>query len=128
MKKRVLISFDYDNDKDLPGNLVSQAKLPDSQFSIVDQSLKASVESKWKEEGRTRIRKADLVIVICGKHTDVAKCVAAEITIAREEHKPYFLLQGRHGRTCKKPRMAWQSDEIRKWTLKNLAQLIAGDG
>ena len=125
MKKRVFISFDYDNDKDLPGNLIHQAKQPDSQFSIVDQSLKESMESKWKEEVRARIRGADLVVIICGKHTDVASGVAAELSIAREERKPYFLLRGRR-RACKKPRMARKSDEIHKWTLKNLAGLIAG--
>lgn len=124
MKKRVFISFDYDNDKDLPGNLVSQAKRSDAQFAIVDRSLEHSVEGNWKEEVRTRIRRVDLVIVICGEHTHDAKGVAAELSIPYEEKKPYFLLQGRHGKICKKPRMARAKDEIYKWTLKNLAKLI----
>ena len=126
MKKRVFISFDYDNDRDLPGNLVHQAKQHDSPFSMVDLSLKVSVESKWKKEVRARIRKANLVIVICGKHTDVAKGVAAELSIAQEENKRYFLLRGRRRATCKKPPMARKSDEMHEWTWENLARLIAG--
>lgn len=125
--KRVFISFDYDHDKDLPGQLVSQAKLPNAQFAIVNQSLKHSVESNWKKEVRDRIHKADLVIVICGEHTHDAKGVAAELSITNKENKPYFLLRGRRRKTCKKPLMAQTEDEIHKWTLKNLAKLI-GDG
>ena len=126
MKKRVFISFDYDNDRDLPGNLVHQAKRHDSPFSMVDRSLGESVENKWKDEVRASIRRADLVIVICGKHTDTAKGVAAELSIAREENKRYFLLRGRRG-ACTKPPMARASDEIHAWNWKNLARLIAGD-
>lgn len=124
MKKRVFISFDYDNDKDLSGQLVSQAKLPNAQFSIVNQSLKHSVESNWKEEVRACIHRVDLVIVICGEHTHDTKGVTAELSITNEENKRYFLLRGRHRKTCKKPLGALKSDEIHKWTLKNLAKLI----
>ena len=124
MKKRVFISFDYDHDKDLPGQLVSQARLPNAQFAIVNQSLKHSVESNWKEEVRARISRADLVIVICGEHTHDAKGVTAELSITNEANKPYFLLQGRRHKTCKRPLGALKSDEIHKWSLKNLAKLI----
>lgn len=37
--KGMFISFDYDNDKDLPVNLVAQASNPESPFSITDQSV-----------------------------------------------------------------------------------------
>lgn len=127
MKKRVFISFDYDNDKDLPGNLVHQSKKREAQFAIVDLSLKHSEESNWKEEVRARIREVDLVIVICGEHTDTARGVAAELSITRDEKKPYFLLWGRRRKTCKKPPMALAKDDIYKWTLENLNNLI-GDG
>ena len=126
MKKRVFISFDFDNDKDLPRNLVNQANLSESPFSIVDRSLKVSVASKWKEEVRARIRKADLVIVICGEHTDVAKGAAAELSVTREEGKRYFLLRGRPRKTCKKPPGARKSDRMHSWKWKGLSMLIAG--
>lgn len=126
MRKRVFISFDYDNDDELRDALVGQAKLPNSPFEIVDYSLKERIESKWKEEVRSRIRKTDLVIVICGEHTDVARGVAAELSITREENKPYFLLRGRPDKTCKKPPMAAKSDKIYTWSWDNLSKLIAG--
>lgn len=124
--KRAFISFDFDNDSELRDTLVGQAKLPDSPFAIADQSLKHSVEGNWRKEARARIRKANLVIVICGEHTDTAKGVAAELSITCDEDKPYFLLGGRPNKTCKKPLMARKSDKIYKWTWKNLSQLIAG--
>ena len=122
--KSVFISFDYDNDKDLPGNLVAQAARPDSPFSITDRSVKAPIDEKWRREVRNRIRKVDLVIVICGEHTHDADGVAGEVTITQEERKPYFLLKGRRIKTCTKPRNVLASDEMQDWTWPNLRKLI----
>lgn len=124
-KKSVFISFDYDNDKDLPGNLVAQAKRPDSPFSITDRSVKVAIDENWRNEVRDRIRHVDLVIVICGEHTHDAAGVAGEVTIAQEEGKPYFLLRGRRRSTCTKPRNVRSSDEIHSWTWPTLQALIA---
>lgn len=124
--KRVFISFDFDHDKELYGSLTSQARNPDSPFNIVDRSLNESLKENWRDTVRSRIRKADLVIVICGKHTDTAKGVAAELTITQEEHKPYFLLQGRSDGNCQKPAMALRTDKINPWTWNNLKLLIEG--
>ena len=99
--KRVFISFDYDHDNDLRGNLVAQTKNPDSPFSIRDRSVKYRIDENWRKEVRDRIRGSDLTIVICGEHTHDAPGVAAEVTIAREERKPYFLLKGRWSFTAK---------------------------
>ena len=124
--KRVFISFDFDNDEELRDALVGQAKNPDSPFEIADYSVKEPLTGNWKEKVRNRIQMADLTIVICGEHTDAAKGVAAELTITREEQKPYFLLNGRPNKTCKKPITALKSDKIYKWTWDNLKALIAG--
>lgn len=124
--KRVFISFDFDHDKELCGSLVNQAKDPDSPFNIIDYSPKESFEENWRNNVRKRIRMADLVIVICGKHTDTAKGVSAELSITREEHKPYFLLQGRSDGNCQKPLMAQRTDKIYPWTWNNLKILIEG--
>lgn len=122
---RAFISFDFEHDKDLRGNLVSQEKRPDSPFSIVDYSMKEPIESKWRVKVRDQIRKSDIVIVICGEHTDMADGVQAELTIAREERKPYFLLRGRSKKICTKLGSALRSDEMHKWTWPNLQKLIA---
>ena len=124
--KRVFISFDYEHDNDLRGNLVAQAKNPESPFSIRDSSVKHRIDENWRKEVRDRIRGSDLTIVICGEHTHDAPGVAAEVTIAREERKPYFLLKGRRRKTCTKPEMALSTDKTYKWTWDNLTQMIAG--
>ena len=123
-KTRVFISFDYDHDNDLKNLVVGQARIPDSPFEIADWSIKeASVN--WRSEARRRIRNVEQVIVICGEHTDTAKGVSVEVALAREENKPYFLLWGRPGKTCRKPR-GTERDEIYEWTWNNLKILIGG--
>ena len=126
--KRAFISFDYDHDNDLRGNLVAQANRSDSPFSIADRSVRASIDENWRNEVRDRIRRVDVVIVICGEHTHDAAGVAAEISIAQEERKPYFLLRGRRRRTCTRPRNARSSDEMHPWRWDTLRRLITGQG
>lgn len=125
-KKRTFISFDYDNDSDLKTLLVGQAKNGDSPFEITDMSIKEAIDNNWKAKARTRIKGCDVVAVICGKYTDVATGVSAEISIAQEEGIPYFLLQGRSNEVCKKPKAAKTSDKIYNWTWNNLKTLING--
>ena len=125
-KTRVFISFDYDHDADLKTLLVGQAKNPDSPFEIADWSVKEELSGDWKEKVRSRIRRVDQVAVICGQYTDTASGVSAEVTMAREEKKPYFLLAGRASGGNKKPKSALASDKIYKWTWDNLKALIAG--
>ena len=121
----VFISFDYDNDNDLRGDLVAQAAEPDSPFSIADWSVKAPIDKKWKKAVRDRIRRVDLTIVICGEHTHDAKGVEAEVTMAQQLKKPYFLLKGRRDKTCTRPRSAPKRKKIHPWTWPTLKELIA---
>ncbi len=123
--KRVFISFDYDHDNDLRGNLVSQAKRPDSPFSIKDQSVQARIDEKWRDEVRSRIRRSDLVVIICGEYTHIASGVAAEVTITQEEKKPYFLLKGRRQKQCSRPTTVPKKKAIHPWTWPQLKELIA---
>ncbi len=124
--KSVFISFDYDNDQDIRGNLVGQAKNPESPFSITDWSVREPITENWRTRVRDLIRRTDLTIVICGEHTHEAAGVAAEVTIAREEGKPYFLLKERRQKICKRPRTARRSDRLHTWTWGNLKKLIGG--
>lgn len=93
-KKRAFISFDYDHDLDLKTLLVGQAKNEDTPFNIADFSIKEAISQDWKSKARTRIKGVDVVIVICGEHTDTASGVNAELQIAQEEGVDYFLLNG----------------------------------
>lgn len=124
--KRTFISFDFDYDEGLRNLLAGQAKNPDSPFEIKDCSLKESLTGNWREKVRLRMDNVDLVIVICGEYTHMASGVAAELTIAREKGKPYFLLWGRNGKTCTQPTTALSSDKIYEWTWPNLKALIGG--
>ena len=125
-KKRVFTSFDFDNDEDLRNLLVGQAKNEDSPFELSDWSVREAMTGDWKEKVRTRIRSCDLVIVICGEYTDTATGVNVELKITQEEKTPYFLLWGRSGKNCKKPKSALPTDKIYNWTWDNLKALIAG--
>ena len=124
VKKRIFISFDFDNDADLCGNLVHQSRLPGSPFSIIDCSVRAPYDEKWRQKVRRIIRRAHLTIVICGEHTRTAAGVAAELTISREVGTRYVLLRGRRRRPCSVPAMAHRSDTMHHWTWKNLHKLI----
>ncbi|MGH7581638.1 MAG: TIR domain-containing protein [Gemmatimonadales bacterium] len=123
---RAFIAFDFDHDEDLRNLLAGQAKHLDSPFEIKDRSLKEPLTGDWKEKVRRRMANVDVVIVLCGEFTYRATGVAAELTIAKEEMKPYFLLWGRNGKTCYKPSSALPSDTIYEWTWDNLKALIGG--
>ena len=66
-KKRVFVSFDYDNDETLKTFLVGQAKHSDSPFELCDWSVKEHMTGDWKEKARKRMKATDLVAVICGE-------------------------------------------------------------
>ena len=124
-KVPVFISFDYDHDDDLKVLLVGQAKNEDSPFFIEDWSIKEA-STDWRDRAKARIKRADQVIVICGKHTDTATGVNVEVRLAREVGTPYFLLAGYADGGNKKPTAALDEDKLYKWTWDNLKALIAG--
>lgn len=125
-KTRTFVSFDYDHDARLKDLLVGQAKNDDSPFEITDMSIKETIKSDWKANARTRIKGCDLVIVLCGEHTNTATGVSAELEIAQKEGINYFLLNGYSDKTCVKPKAAKSVDKIYKWTWDNLKALIGG--
>jgi hypothetical protein len=92
-----------------------------------DWSVKEPFTGDWKAKVRAKIRSVDQVIVLCGEYTHLATGVATELTIAREEGKPYFLLWGYSGKACTKPTSASASDKVYTWTWDNLKALIAGN-
>ncbi len=123
--KRLFVSFDYDHDADLKMLLVGQSKLGDSPFEIVDASVKEHLTGDWKQKVRGRIRRADVVCVLCSTTTHTAKGVEAELTITKELKKPYFLLKGYVNKACTRPVNA-TADKMYKWTWDNLKLLIHG--
>ena len=68
----------------------------------------------------------DVVIVLCGTSTHLARGVAEELTIAKAKSKDYFLLAAYADKNCTKPTTASTSDSVYKWTWPNLKSLIGG--
>ncbi len=124
--KRAFISFDFDHDEDLRNLLIGQASHPDTPFEIKDRSIREPLTGDWRDKVRRRMDNIDIVIVICGEWTHTATGVAVEVTIAREENRPYFLLWGRNGKSCTKPTSAFESDKVYTWTWEDLKSLIGG--
>jgi hypothetical protein len=125
-KTRVFVSFDYDHDAGLKAMLIGQSRNTDTPFEIADWSVKEHLTGDWKAKARTRMRQTDQAIILCGQHTHTAAGVSAELKIAQEEGKPYFLLWGYKEKRCTKPLAAKASDEIYNWTWPNLKNLIGG--
>ena len=126
-KTKVFISFDFDHDEDLKNLFCGQAKHDDTPFEISDVSVKEALPGDWKAKVRPKIRNAEQVVVICGEYTHTATGVSAEVEIAQELGKPYFLLNGRSGKTCTKPRSAKAEDSIYRWTWENVGLLLKGN-
>jgi hypothetical protein len=125
-KKRAFISFDYDNDEGVKIMLAGQAKLEDSPFDFKDASIKEPLSGDWKAKVRRRMDNIDVVIVLCGKSTHTASGVAAELEIAQEKKKEYFLLAAYSDKNCTKPTTALSTDKLYEWTWANLKILIGG--
>ncbi|MBU1102585.1 TIR domain-containing protein [Patescibacteria group bacterium] len=126
-KTKVFISFDFDHDEDLKNLFVGQAKHDDTPFEITDISVKQILLGDWKAKVRTKIRNAEQVVVICGEYTHTATGVSAEVEIAQELNRPYFLLKGRSDKNCTKPKSAKDDDEIYKWTWEKVDLLLRGN-
>lgn len=125
-KRRVFISFDYDNDEGAKHMLVGQAKSPDSPFDFTDVSIKEPLSGDWKNKVWRRMDSIDVVLVLCGQQTHTAKGVAAELEIAQQKSKPYFLLAAYADKNCTRPTSAKPSDAVYRWTWDNLQALVGG--
>ena len=125
-KKRVFISFDYDNDQGQKHLLVGQAMLPDSPFDLADWSSKEHLTGDWLAKIKSKLAYVDVVCVLCGKNMASATGVAHELAMAKELGKEYFLLAAYSEGSMTKPTTASSSDKIYKWSWDNLKALIGG--
>lgn len=94
-KKRVFVSFDFDNDKILKEFIIGQSRLSDSPFEVVDTSLKEAAPMKtWEDKARAAIKGSDLVIVMVGASTHKAPGVLKEVAMARDQDIPIVQVIG----------------------------------
>lgn len=119
-KKRVFVSFDFDNDKVLKDFIVGQSRLTDSPFEVIDTSLKEAAPMKtWEDKARAAIKRSDLVIVMVGPSTHKAPGVLKEVAMARDEDIPIVQVIGyKDGNYTAVPNAgrlyAWNWDNLKK--------------
>lgn len=122
-KKKVFVSFDFDNDRALKDFIIGQARLADSPFEIADHSLKeAAPEKDWPMKARSAIKRSDLVLVLVGQQTHRAHGVLKEVAMAREEGTPIVQIIGyRDGEYTAVP----NAGRLYAWNWDNLKRLLA---
>jgi hypothetical protein len=122
-KKRVFVSFDFDNDRILKDFLIGQSKLPDSPFEVVDHSLKeAAPEKDWEAKAKAAIVRSEIVLVMVGQNTYQAKGVLKEIGFARDAGVKIVQIIGyKDGTYTQVP----DAGRLYSWNWENLKQLLA---
>ena len=122
-KKRVFVSFDFDNDRALKDFIIGQSRLVDSPFEIVDLSLKeAAPMATWKEKAYAAILRSEVVIVMVGTSTYHASGVLKEVAMARELGKDIFQIIGyKDGDYTPVP----NAGRLYRWNWDNLKKLLA---
>jgi len=94
-KKRVFVSFDFDNDRKLKDFIIGQSRSQDSPFEIIDHSLKeAAPERDWESTAEAAIRRSDIVLVMVGPKTYRAAGVLKEVQMARRNSIPIVQVIG----------------------------------
>ncbi|HEC66160.1 MAG TPA: TIR domain-containing protein [bacterium] len=120
-KKKVFISFDYDNDLKLKNLLAGQAKLQDSPFEISDWSLKeVTPEKDWEDKAEAKIKRSNIVVVIVGDKTSKASGVKKEVKIARKNN--ITIVQIKVQKT--NPSKVADAGVLYDWTWDNLKSIL----
>jgi MTH538 TIR-like domain (DUF1863) len=120
-KKKIFISFDFDQDKALKDLLIGQSHNPECPFDVIDSSLKeAAPENGWEKKAGDKIRQADKVIVLLGPTTHRASGVIKEVRLAREHGKKIVQLIGhKEGHYKRIP----GAGRLYRWTWENLKKI-----
>lgn len=123
MKKRVFVSFDFDNDKKLRDFIIGQSRIADSPFEVIDQSLKeAAPERDWEKKARTAIARSEIVLVMVGPATHRAPGVLKEVAMARELGRPIVQIIGyKDGNYTAVP----NAGRLYRWNWENLKNLLS---
>jgi len=121
-KKRVFVSFDFDNDKVLKDFIIGQSRNEDSPFEVVDVSMKeAEPQRNWASEARRKIRSADVVVVMVGSKTHEAPGVLKEVGIALDEGISIYQIIGYRDSS---PVPVPGAGRLMSWNWENLKNLF----
>ena len=121
-KKRVFVSFDFDNDKIIKDFVVGQARHPDSPFEIFDHSLKeAAPEANWETKAESAIARSEIVLVMVGSNTYRAHGVLKEVAMARRRGIKIVQVIGyKDGNYTPVP----NAGQLYAWNWENLKKLL----
>lgn len=121
-KKRVFVSFDFDNDRALKEFIIEQTRNEDSPFEVIDHSLKEEFPMRdWEEKARSAIRRSEIMIVMVGPKTYRAPGVLKEVKMAHEADIPIVQIIGyREGDYEPVP----NAGKLYKWNWENLKNLL----
>ena len=123
-KKRVFVSFDFDNDKTLKDFIIGQARNSDSPFDVADHSLKEAAPQKdWEKKARAAISRSDVFLVMLGPRTKFASGVRKEVKMANDLKKSRYQIIGYSGGSAD-----WRVTDggrVYKWNWDNLKKLLA---
>lgn len=123
VKKKVFVSFDFDNDKKLKDFIIGQSRLDDSPFDVSDHSLKeASPEANWEIKANAAIRRSDIIIVMVGPYTYRASGVLKEVEMARNADKHIVQIIGYRDGNYTPIRGAGR---LYRWNWENLKNILS---
>jgi len=123
-KKKVFISFDFDNDSFLRDSLIGQCKNNGTPFDMEDWSVKEPWnQNEWKEKCLTKIKRCDLVIVMVGPKTSQCTGVKAETQMAKTAGVPVVGVKGYNNKDCPRPEGL---EGYYNWTWENVKSLVNG--
>lgn len=121
-KKRVFISFDFDNDKVLKDFIIAQARREDSPFDVVDTSLKEEApQASWEIKAELKIKGSDRVLVMVGSSTHRAPGVLKEVRFARKWGIPIAQVIGYRDSN---PTPVPDAGYLYRWDWDNLKKLL----
>lgn len=121
-KKKIFVSFDFDNDQNLKHFIIGQSKLKDSPFSVTDHSLlEEKPDDEWELEAENRIKGSDMVVVMVGAKTHSAPGVKKEVKMANKHKKKIVQIIGYKNT---KPKKVENAGPLYKWEWEILKKLF----
>ena len=121
-KKKIFVSFDFDNDESLKTFLLNQTRSLDCPFELPQFSFQTARSMKhWEEKTDRAIRQSDVLLVLVGLKTFSSKTVAKEIQMAKAASIPIVQIVGyREGDFHPVP----NAGHLYRWQWDNLKRLI----
>lgn len=102
-KKKIFVSYDYDNDKDYKNMLLAWDKNSEFDFGFSDESADVSIQSTdaavIKRAISAKINAATYFLCLVGKKTSKSRWVAWEIDKAKELKKKIVAVKISSGNT-----------------------------